>query len=147
MSAAGAPSRPDSKAQPPPQQRSLGAAAKTIATDTTALVKAEVDLAKAEIASGMRAKALGAGLLGAAGALVAVAGLALLLAAGFGLSEGLGLPGWASALIVAGALLVVAAVLGLLGRSKLSTAVSTATAKESLNTDVAFVRQRFKART
>lgn len=134
---------------PPVSERpdnGTGAAAKAVAQDATELVKAEVALAKAEIQAALRAKATGAGLLGAAGALVAVAFLGLLLAAGFALSEVAGLPGWASALIVSGALIVVALVLALVGRSKMGTALSAEVTKENVNKDVTWVKQRLTTR-
>lgn len=147
MSASGASSPSPPTGDPAAPPRSPGEMAKTVAADAAALVRAEIDLAKAEVMGGVRARALGAGLVAAAGALTGVAALALLVAAGFGLAEGLGLPGWASALIVAGALLLLALLLALVGRAKLSAPVTTEVARENVTTDVAFVRQRLKARS
>ncbi len=112
------------------------AAARAVAEDASALVRAEIELAKAELLIGVRAKATGAGLLAGAGVLAALAGLALLLALGFALAEVAGLPGWASALIVAGLLLLVAAILVLLGRKALATPIDLEPAKERLREDV-----------
>jgi hypothetical protein len=119
----------------------LGASARAIAEDTSALVRAEIALAKAEIAEGARAKALGAGMLAGAAALSAVAFLALVVALGFVLAEVAGLPGWASALIVAGVLLLGAAVLVLIGRKQLATPVSIETTKTNVQEDVAWAKQ------
>lgn len=119
-------------------------AVKAIAADTAALLRAELELAKAEIASGAQRKALGAGLLALAAALAAVAFLALLVAAGFALSEGAGLPGWASALIIAGVLLVVAVIVALIGRSQLATPVSTKATQQQVSEDMEWVTRKLR---
>jgi peptidoglycan/LPS O-acetylase OafA/YrhL len=119
---------------------SVGAIVKQVAADLSALVRAEVELAKAEVLIGVKAKARGAGLLAAAGALAAVASLGLLLAAGFALAEVGGLPGWAAALIVSGVLLLIAIVLMLLGRGRFATAVSAETTKKNVQEDVAWTK-------
>lgn len=125
---------------------SPASAAKAVAADTTALVRAELELAKAELAAGAQRKAVGAGLLAAAAALGAVAGLALLVAGGFALAEVGGLPGWASALIITGALLVVAGVLAGIGRRKLAAALSPDVTKQQISEDVAWAKQRVRKR-
>lgn len=119
-------------------------AARSLAEDVNALVRAEVALARAELLAGVRPKALGAGLLAAAGVLVALAGLGLLLAIGFVLSEVAGLPGWASAVIVSGALLLAALGLALAGRAKLRTELGLDTTKRSLQEDVTWAREHLK---
>jgi len=77
------------------------------------LVQREIDLVKAEVIGKLKALGVGAGLL--AGAVIAVLFVVgfLLLAATFALA--LVMPAWAAALVVAGVLLVVAVVLGLVG--------------------------------
>lgn len=95
----------------------IGEIVKRLSQETSTLVRQEMDLAKAEMAAKARQAGMGAGLIGGAlvlalaavGALVAF--LILLLAEG--------LADWGAALIVAGALLVLAAVLALVGRKKL----------------------------
>lgn len=119
-------------------------AARALAEDVSALVRAEIALARAEVLAGVRPKAVGAGLLAAAGILVALAGLGLLLTIGFVLSEVAGLPGWASALIVSGALLLAAAGLALAARSKLRTEVGFETTKRTLQEDVTWAREHLK---
>ncbi|CAN5296563.1 hypothetical protein BH20ACT8_BH20ACT8_06540 [soil metagenome] len=119
---------------------SVGAIGKQVAADLSALVRAEVELAKAEVLIGVKAKASGAGMLAAAGALAAVASLGLLLAVGFALAEVGGLPGWAAALIVSAVLLLIAIVLVLLGRGKLATAVSAETTMKNVQEDVAWTK-------
>jgi hypothetical protein len=81
------------------------------------LFQAEVALARAEMFARGRQAVLGGGLFTAA-ALVGLGGwLALVAAAVAGIAEAL--PVWASALIVGGALIVVAAALALAGRGRL----------------------------
>lgn len=123
------------------------AAAKTVAEDVAALMRAEIDLAKAEVMAGARAKAMGAGMLVAAAVIAGLAALGLLLTAGFALSEVGGLPGWASALVVSVALLVVAAVIGLVGRSRMATELSLDTTKENVEEDVEAAKQHLQRRT
>jgi uncharacterized membrane protein YqjE len=85
------------------------------------LVRAELTLAKAELAEKGRQAGVGAGLFGGSG-LFAFFSLAVLVAAAvLGLAEVL--PGWAAALVVAGALLVLAGLLALVGRSQVRRAI------------------------
>jgi hypothetical protein len=119
-------------------------AVRTLAEDVSALVRAEIALAKAEILAGVRPKALGAGLLAAAGVLAGIAFLGLLITLGFVLSEVAGLPGWASALIVSGALLLTAVALVLIGRAKLATAVGLETTKRNVQEDVTWAKRHLR---
>jgi hypothetical protein len=87
----------------------------------TRLVKDELALARAELASKSRHAGAGAGLLGGGG-LIALYGLgALIVAAGLGLA--VVLPGWLAALIVGGILLVIAGLMALIGREQVRQAV------------------------
>lgn len=143
--ASGPPGRaPRRTSAPDPAAASLVDSVKAVVADVTALVRAELDLAKAEVAHGAQRKALGAGLLGAAVGLVGIAFLALLIAAGFALTQEAGLPGWASALIIAAALLLVAVILALVGGRQLATPVSTAATQQRVSEDVEWVTQRIK---
>ena len=121
-----------------------GAAAKAVAEDASALVRAEVELAKAELAESVKAKASGAGLL-AGTAILGWLGLqGLLLAAGLALA--LVLPGWAAALVVSVVLLVAGGVLGLIGKRKLATPVSLDTTKHNVEEDVAWAKSHLANR-
>jgi len=80
------------------------------------LIRDEVALAKAELAASTRQMMLGGALFSGA-AVTAMYGLGVLIAAAVA-AIALRLPVWASALIVGGALMVVASVLALLGRSR-----------------------------
>ncbi|MEO5534964.1 MAG: phage holin family protein [Pseudolysinimonas sp.] len=100
-------------AAPPPRRKSIFALLAEIPTLVTDLVQREINLLKTEIITKLKALGAGVGVLaGAALVLLAMVGV-LLTAAVFALS--LVLPGWAAALVVAGALLIVAAILGLIG--------------------------------
>lgn len=96
-----------------PPQRSLGQLVSDLSEQTSRLVRAEIALAKTEIAE--RAKILGAG----AGMLVAAGVLALYLLAAVLMTLvivlDLWLPLWLAALIVTVLLLLVVVILGLLG--------------------------------
>jgi uncharacterized membrane protein YqjE len=97
---------------------SIGALVAGIQQDITTLVRGEVELAKAELRESAARAGAGAGMFAAAAFLVLLAVVLISIALGYGLVA-LGLhPAWAF-LIVAAFYLLVAAVLGLLGRSRL----------------------------
>lgn len=82
------------------------------------LVRAELALARAELFASARQAVLGGGLLSAAAVAALTAWLAMVAAGVAGIATGL--PVWASALIVGGALGALAAVLALIGRARLA---------------------------
>lgn len=124
----------------------VGAAAalKAVAQDTSELVRAELDLAKAELTQGLRANGVGVGLLVGAGVLLWLAVQGLLIFAGLLLA--LVVPGWAAALIVSAVLIVIAAVLALVARRKLGTPVSVDQAKTNVQEDVAWFKTHLRRR-
>jgi putative superfamily III holin-X len=85
------------------------------------LLKDEIALARAELFASARRAILGGGLLATAAVLGLGAWGALVAAAIAGIAAGL--PVWASALIIAGALGALAGVLALVGRSRLTSGV------------------------
>jgi hypothetical protein len=96
----------------------VGQLVAAVSRDLSMLVRSEVELAKAELRDDVRSAGKGAGMLGGAGFLVVLAVILLSIAAAYGLVA-LGLhPGWAF-LIVAGFYLLVATVLGLVGKRSL----------------------------
>jgi hypothetical protein len=104
---------------PVPESRpSVGEAFAGVAADLSLLVRQEVELAKAELRQSAARAARGAGLLAGAGLGTHMVALFASAAAWWGIGDSTG-HGW-SALIVAGAWLVIAAVLGLLGRREIS---------------------------
>lgn len=121
----------------------LGSAARAVAEDVTALVRAEIDLAKAELMEGVRAKATGMGLLVGTGVLAWLGAQGLLITAGLALA--LVMPGWAAALIVSVVLLLVGGILALVARRKLQAPVGVSAAKEQAQQDVDWAKQRIQA--
>lgn len=121
-----------------------GAAAKAVAEDASALVRAEIELAKAELAASLRPKAAGAGMLAAAGVVGWLALQGLLITAALALA--LVLPGWAAALVVSAVLLVTGGILGLMGKRKLQTPVSLDTTKRNVEEDVAWTKSHLSSR-
>jgi membrane protein implicated in regulation of membrane protease activity len=103
--------------------------------DLSALVRSEIQLAQAELKASATAAALGAGMFGGAAFLALLAIILLSIAAAYGLTA-LGLHPAIAFLIVAGFYLLVAAVLVLVGRNRLSKAKGPTraieTSKESL---------------
>lgn len=97
-----------------PRRKSVFALLADIPQLVTGLVQREIDLFKAELTAKLKALGAGAGLLAGA-ALVLLAMLGVLLTAAIFALTLTGLPGWAAALIVAGVLLIVAVILGLIG--------------------------------
>lgn len=111
----------DPRAGAKPRKRSLVELITTLPEQVQELVKREIDLVKTEIVEKLKALGAGAGLLLAAViTLMFFIGVLLTLAI-IGLSYVL--PAWAAALIVAGVLLIIAVVLGLVGYRVLKTGI------------------------
>jgi len=109
--------RPAAPAEPA-QERSVGQLVVAVKRDLLALVKSEVALAKAEIAGEAKTAGIGAGMFAGA-ALFGFLALVFLLVAG-SLALALVLPTWAAFLVVGGALLLLAGLLALVGKSRVS---------------------------
>ena len=127
---------------PPVGHHTVGELVGQATEQLSRLARQEVALAKLEFAEKGRRAGRGGGLLGAAGAF----GYAGLLAgAGAGVAAlSLKLPVWASALIVMGALFVIAGLLAVTGRSQLRRAAPP-TPEETLGSvkaDVEEIRER-----
>jgi hypothetical protein len=108
---------------------------------TTTLVKQEVRLAQLELTTKAKRAGIGIGAFGAAGVLAFYALGVLLAAAVLGLAHAVS--AWLAALIVAGALLLVAAVLGVFGKIQIGKAVPPAPAQAiaSSKQDVAAIKK------
>lgn len=100
------------------EDKTVGQLVVDIKRDLTDLVKTEVALAKAELADDAKAAGIGAGMFAGA-ALLGFFALMLLLIAG-ALALALVLPYWASFLLVGGVLLLLAGVLALVGKGRIS---------------------------
>jgi hypothetical protein len=98
-----------------PAEPSTGELLRGLADDATTLVRQEVLLARQEMTEGLASSAKAGSLL-AVGGVLALYGLGFLLASG---ARAIGGPAWLGPLIVGGALMLVAAILGLLGRQRL----------------------------
>ena len=122
----------------------VGAARKAVADDIPALVKAHVELAKAELAGGAKDKAAGAGAIAVAGAMGWLALQGLLIAAGLALA--LVVPAWAAALIVSLVLLLIAGGAALVGKRKMSTPVSLDVTKAKVEEAVAWTKSQIANR-
>jgi hypothetical protein len=101
--------------QAPPRKRSVFALIGEIPTLVGDLVQREIDLIKAEITAKLKALGVGVGLI--AGALVVLLGMLGVLLTAAILALSLVMPGWLAALLVAGVLLIVAVIIGLIGVS------------------------------
>ncbi|MQA05751.1 MAG: phage holin family protein [Streptosporangiales bacterium] len=122
-----------------PDDRSLGQLVADATAQVQTLVKAEIALAKAELAHDAKKAGIGAGLFGGAGFFAYIALLFLSVAAGFGLHAlGLGY-GW-SFLIVGGAYLLLAAILGLAGKAHLDKMTKAARTKRTIQDDVEWAK-------
>ncbi len=107
---------PDRNGQTNLSEQSTSDLVKRLADQTTALVRAEIELAKAELSEKGKRAGIGAGMFGGAGLLGLYALGALTAAAILGLSEAV--DGWLAALIVAVVYAAIAGVLALQGRNK-----------------------------
>lgn len=105
-----------------PRRKSVFALIADIPNLVTDLVQREIELVKTELIAKFKALGVGAGIIAAA-MLVLLAMLGVLLTAAIFALTLTGLPGWAAALIVAGVLLIVALILGLIGYSILKRGV------------------------
>jgi membrane protein len=126
-------------------EKSLSDLTRQLSEQTTALVRAEVELAKAELREKGKAAGLGAGMFGGAGAL----GLYALgaLTACLILALATFLDAWLAALVVAAGYGAIAGILALTGKKKVEegTPPLPEQAIESTKEDVQWTKQRAKA--
>lgn len=102
----------------PAEEPTIGRLVHDAFTDTSTLVRSEIQLAKAEIGADVKKAGKGGGMLAAAG-VVALFALTFLLHT-VAIAIGVALPLWAGYLIVTVVLLLVAGVLALVGKKALS---------------------------
>lgn len=111
-----------------------------LSEQTSALVRAEMQLAQAEIKQSVKHAGIGLGLFGGAGTF-AWFGFGALVAAAI-LALDLVLPAWAAALVVAGVLFVAAAVAALVGKKQVAEAGPPVQhSAESVKADVRTVQE------
>ncbi|MBN6052042.1 phage holin family protein [Nonomuraea sp. RK-328] len=115
-----------------------------LSDQVTRLVKDELRLARLELTEKGRHAGFGAGLFGAAG-MLAFLGCAALVAA-VALLLALVMPAWAATAVVAGALFVIAGVVGLIGRKQVDRATPPVPSEaiESVRTDIDVVKGKVR---
>lgn len=120
-------------------ERTLGQLVAQATEDMSAILRAEVALAKAEITEDVRNGAMAGGLFGAAGYLGLLASILLTISAGYGLVAA-GLAAWLAFLVVALVLILLAGVLALVGKSRISRVGPPERALRSARQTIAAVR-------
>jgi uncharacterized membrane protein YqjE len=124
-----------------PAEKSIADLVRDVTELVPRLVHDEIALAKAELTEKGKHAGAGVGLFGGGG-LFAFFGIAVLIAAAvLGLAEAV--PAWASALIVAAVLLLIAGAMALIGRSQVRQAVPPVPARavDSTKQDVQAVKE------
>jgi membrane protein len=122
----------------------MGELVRQLSDQTTALVRAEVELAKAELAEKGKRAGIGAGMFGGAGVVALYAVGALTAAAILALATAV--DGWLAALIIGVVYAVLAGALALMGRGKVQQATPPLPerAVETTKEDVDMVKARAK---
>jgi uncharacterized membrane protein YqjE len=125
---------------PSSSEEPLGALVHRLTEQVPQLIRSELRLAQAELTEKGKKAGIGLGAFGAAG-LIALYGLGALIA-GLILLLALVLPAWASALIVAGVLFVIAAIAAVVGRREVqqATPVTPERAVAGVKEDVATIK-------
>lgn len=129
-------------AQPSIHERSTGDLVKLLSEQVSVLAHDELKLAQLEMTRKGKQAGMGAGMLGGGG-LIALYGVGCLIACAIIAISGV-VSAWLAALIVGAALLAVAAIAALLGKSRLqkSTPPVPRQAVASIKTDVNVIKQR-----
>ena len=127
------------------RERPIGELLGRLASETTTLVRQELELAKAEMAEKGKQAGLGAGMFGGAGLFGVLALAALTTSVIAALATGMEL--WLAALIVTVVYAAVAAVLALIGRQKTREAAPPAPeqAIESTKEDVQWAKSQVRS--
>lgn len=124
--------------------RSVGTLVKEGTEQLSDLLRQEMKLAQAELTQKGKKAGIGGGLFGAAGLMAFFALAALITAAIAAIAMPLTL--WASALIVAGGLLLIAGIAALIGRGEVKRAVPPVPGEtvDSVHQDLAILKERAK---
>jgi uncharacterized membrane protein YqjE len=133
--------------QPELRDHSIGELVKDLATETSTLVRQEIELAKAELADRGRRAGKGAGMLGAGAAvgLLALGALTAVLIAALDLA----MQTWLAALIVTVVYAAIAAVLIQIGRKQVQEAAPPVPEEtiDSVKEDVQWAKTRMRSAT
>jgi MFS family permease len=123
-------------------EASTGDLAKNLSEQVSRLIRDELKLAEYEMTAKAKRAGRGAGMFGGSGLLAFYAIGCLLAAAIIGLA--VVLPGWAAALIVGGALLIIAGIAALLGKSQFGRATPAVPEQtvQSVKADVEEIKER-----
>jgi len=124
----------------PSGEESLGELLAATTRDVSELLRKEIELAKVELKEEAGEAGRAAALLGAGGVVTHLALLLLLLAAAWGLAEAI--PLWAALLVVGAITAVVAAILIVTGRSRLSAVRAVPITTQTLQEDVTWTKQQ-----
>lgn len=125
----------------PREEPSTGELLTRLSNQTSQLIRDELRLVRAEMSEKAKHGGLGAGLFGTAG-ILALFGLGALTAAAI-LGLDLVLPAWAAALIVGVAILIVAGIAALIGRSQVKQAgMKPERTIDSVKRDVEEIKER-----
>jgi MFS family permease len=135
----------DSNGTTPPAvvaEASTGDLVKNLSEQVSRLIRDELKLAEHEMTAKAKRAGRGVGMFGGSG-LLALYGLGCLLAAAI-IGLALVLPGWAAALIVGGALLIIAGIAALLGKSQFGQATPAVPEQtvQSVKADVEEIKER-----
>jgi MFS family permease len=123
-------------------ETSTGDLVKNLSEQVSRLIRDELKLAEYEMTAKAKRAGRGAGMFGGSG-LFALYGIGCLLAAAILGLAGV-VPGWAAALIVGGALLIVAGIAALLGKSQFGRATPAVPEQtvQSVKADVEEIKER-----
>jgi hypothetical protein len=129
--------RPDAAAD-----HSIGELVQQASQQTSELIRQEMRLARAELAQKGKRAGLGGGMFGGS-ALLGIIALQALVAAAIA-AVALALPLWASCLIIAGGLLVIAGVMALLGKAEFGRATPPTPKRtiDGVRADVQEIKER-----
>ena len=134
-------------AQPDLRDNSIGELVKDLATQTSTLVRQEIELAKAELTDRGKRASKGAGMLGAGAAvgLLALGALTAVLIAALDLA----MPTWLAALIVTVVYAAIAGVLIQIGRKQVQEAAPPVPEEtiDSVKEDVQWAKTRMRSAT
>ena len=116
-----------------------------LSEQSSQLVRAEIELAKAELTAKLTASAIGIGLFAAAGFLAFFAFAVLIATAILGLAQAV--PAWLAALIIAVVLLIITAVLAMVGKKSLDRGMppKPERATENVKQDVTAIKEGLRS--
>jgi uncharacterized membrane protein YqjE len=110
--------------------------------DSQELVRTEIALAKAELQGAAKRMAYGAAMLTAAAIAALVAVVFLLTAIAWALPAALGWPAWSGFAVVGGVVLLIAALVGVMGRSRLANTPRMPLTATTLKENMEWTRSR-----